>query len=90
MHLGSIERDNKLAVPGSITQCKKVFWACIDSQYAHSFLFRSSKQKSHVNLVDLIDSRRRHTKVRVFRTKAELISYMRATRNFFPKETAKE
>ena len=44
----------------------------------------------HVNIIDLIDSRRQGTKVQVFATRQKLVSYTRATAKIFPKKKAKE
>lgn len=44
----------------------------------------------HVNIIDLLDSRRQGTQVQVFATRQKLVSYTRATENIFPKTKAKE
>ena len=44
----------------------------------------------HVNIIDLLDSRRQGTQVKVFATRQKLVSYTRATKKVFPKEKAKE
>ena len=44
----------------------------------------------HVNIIDLIDSRRQRTQVQVFATRQKLVSYTWATEKIFPKKKAKE
>ena len=46
--------------------------------------------KVHVNIIDLIDSRRQGTQVKVFATTQKLVSYTQATGKIFPKTKAKE
>lgn len=47
-------------------------------------------QKVHVNIIDLLDSRRQGTQVKVFATRQKLVSYTQATEKTFPKQKAKE
>lgn len=44
----------------------------------------------HVNIIDLLDSRRQRTQVQVFATKQKLVTYTWATEKIFPKKKAKE
>ncbi len=44
----------------------------------------------HVNIIDLLDSRRQQTQVNVFATRQKLVSYTQATKKIFPKTKAKE
>ena len=44
----------------------------------------------HVNIIDLLDSRRQGTQVKVFATRQKLVSYTQATGKIFPKQKAKE
>ena len=44
----------------------------------------------HVNIIDLLDSRRQGTQVKVFATRQKLVSYTQATEKIFPKQKAKE
>ena len=44
----------------------------------------------HVNIIDLLDSRRQRTQVQVFATRQKLVSYTWATAKIFPKKKAKE
>ena len=43
----------------------------------------------HVCLVDLIDSRRLHSRVHVFETLSKLQKHVKATGHYFPKKEAK-
>ncbi|KAI0823873.1 hypothetical protein BC628DRAFT_1420612 [Trametes gibbosa] len=43
----------------------------------------------HVNLVDLVDARRRNIKPKIFTSRSELASYIVETRKIFPKAKAK-
>lgn len=44
----------------------------------------------HVNIIDLIDSRRKGTQVQIFATRQKLVSYTWRTAKIFPKKKAKE
>ena len=44
----------------------------------------------HVNIIDLLDSRRQRTEVKVFATRQKLVSYTRANKKVFPKTEAKQ
>ena len=44
----------------------------------------------HVNIIDLLDSRRQRTEVKVFATRQKLVSYTRANKKVFPKPEAKQ
>jgi hypothetical protein len=46
-------------------------------------------RKIHVNLVDLMNTRRTDTKVKVFDTEQQLRLYTKKTRKFYPLEDAK-
>jgi len=105
-HLGTVERSRKLddwqalctelgilPVHQSIRQCKKVelYLPLYPSgKHQDSQRRQALSTEVHVNLIDLLDSRRRGTKVKIFKTRAELISYTIVTRKFFPKDRAKK
>ena len=44
----------------------------------------------HVNIIDLLDSRRQGTPVKLFKTRQKLVSYTVKTEKIFPKNKAKE
>jgi hypothetical protein len=52
-------------------------------------IFIQKLKQVHVNLVDLINCRRQHTEVKVFKTQKALVTYTRATGKIFPKTKAK-
>ena len=75
----------------SITQCRKV----IPKIFHHfSRYYKTNCEKAlskvHVNLVDLVDSRRTGKKVKRFSSPGELQNYTANTRRIFPKDAAKE
>ncbi|KDQ53373.1 hypothetical protein JAAARDRAFT_137311 [Jaapia argillacea MUCL 33604] len=49
---------------------------------------REAVKDTHVNLVDLVDTRSTSQRVRVFRTELHLSIYTKATDRFFPKRSA--
>lgn len=46
-------------------------------------------KKTHVNIVDLMDSRRTGNKVKKFPSEKQLVEYTLATKKVFPREEAK-
>ncbi|KAK0515346.1 hypothetical protein JMJ35_002725 [Cladonia borealis] len=82
---------------GVIEQCRKLEdWQVLCQELRVSPIPASITQckkalhKVHVNIIDLIDSRRQGTQVKIFATTQKLVSYTRATGNIFPKTKAKE
>lgn len=77
--------------PASITQCKKVSLVaqCVVATKSLMPPFLQALKHIHVNLVDLVDARRRNIKPKIFTSRSELASYIVETRKIFPKAKAK-
>ena len=76
--------------PSSITQCKKVCYECYGSAFGGATNGLAQQLSTvHVCLVDLIESRRLHFQVHVFKTFPKLQQHVKATKHYFPKEEAK-
>lgn len=78
--------------PSSITQCKKVCLSYTLRRSSQVFMAPTLDQTlkhTHVNLIDLVDARRRNVKPRIFSSRNELATYIRETGKIFPKGRAK-
>ena len=55
-----------------------------------TMILQALSTKVHVNLIDLMDSRRQGTEVRVFNSYQQLVKYTRSSKKYFPRDEAKE
>lgn len=76
--------------PETIKECKKVYGANSKLLQSPTHDLHQVLSKVFVNLVDLIDSRRRGTKVSTFRNVNALREYTIRTHKTFPKQKAKQ
>ncbi|KAL2044971.1 hypothetical protein N7G274_002746 [Stereocaulon virgatum] len=84
VHLGGLESSRKLDDWQALCEELRV-----DSIPNSITKCKKKLNKVHVNLVDLINCRRQHTEVRIFKTHKALVTYTRATDKIFPKTKAK-
>ncbi|KAJ8482701.1 hypothetical protein ONZ51_g5193 [Trametes cubensis] len=84
-HLGVDE------VPTSIKGCKEVHTLMPNTHVlvAHPRLASQALRPVHVNLIDLVDSKRQNTKPKTFATETACANYTRRTGKIFPKARAK-
>lgn len=74
-------------IPTSITKCKKVRYGTKGGETSALIVLKTNV---HVNIIDLMDSRRWGTVVTTFRSRKALVEYTRSSEKTFPLRQAKK